>query len=105
MEERNMAHGEAAGRPVKKAMAYGVATVALYAGIFSFADTIAARFAQGSLWAAGPIATVFLVSWVHGSFANNLWACLGITARQKRAAVRPTEQPVARPRVRATLNA
>ncbi|MFZ5810949.1 MAG: hypothetical protein ACOY4F_02785 [Thermodesulfobacteriota bacterium] len=100
-----MAHAESAGKPVKKAVAYGLATAGVYAGVFAFADTIAAQFAQGSLWAAGPIATVFLVSWVHGSFANNLWACMGITAKQKRAEVRTTEQPVARPRVRATLNA
>ncbi len=100
-----MAHVQTAAKPVKKAVAYGLATVALYAGVFSFADAIAARFAQGALWAAGPIVTVLVVSWLHGSFANNLWACLGITARQKRAEVRPTQQPVARPRVRATLNA
>ncbi|MEF3698811.1 hypothetical protein [Desulfolutivibrio sp.] len=99
-----MAQTETASRPVKKAIFYGLVTVGLYAGVFAYADTIAAQFAQGALWAAGPIATVFVVSWCHGSFANNLWACLGVTA-SKRVQKRPAVQPVARPRVRATLNA
>jgi len=99
-----MAHTEKAGRPVKKTIAYGLATVALYAGVFSYADALAARFSQGALWAAGPIATVFVFSWAHGSFASNLWACLGITAG-KRVVKRPAVQPTARPQARATLNA
>jgi hypothetical protein len=104
MEDQIMAHTETAGRPVKKTIAYGLATVALYAGVFSYADVLAARFAQGALWAAGPIATVFVFSWAHGSFASNLWACLGITAGA-RAVKRPAVQPAVRPQVRATLNA
>lgn len=99
-----MAQTETAPRPIKKAVLYGLVTVGLYAGVFAYADALAARFAQGALWAAGPIATVFVFSWAHGTFASNLWACLGITAA-KRAQKRPAVQPVARPRVRATLNA
>ena len=99
-----MAQTETATRPVKKTIAYGLATVALYAGAFSYADVLAAQFSQGALWAAGPIATVFVFSWAHGTFASNLWACLGITAGT-RAVKRPAVQPTARPRVRATLNA
>jgi hypothetical protein len=99
-----MAQTETAARPVKKTVFYGLMTIGLYAGVFSYADALAARFSQGALWAAGPIATVFVFSWAHGSFASNLWACLGITAG-KRAVKRPAVQPAARPRVRATLNA
>jgi hypothetical protein len=104
MEDRIMAQTQPAARPIKKTIFYGLATLGLYAGVFSHADVLATRFSQGALWAAGPIATVFLVSWCHGSFASNLWACLGITAG-KRAVKRPAVQPTARPRVRATLNA
>lgn len=91
-------------RPYAKAAAFGLLTVGLYAGVFSFADTIAAHFAQGSLWAAGPIATVFAFSYAHGNFTNNFWSCLGIEGRQKRKAVRAT-QATQRPQVRAELNA
>ncbi len=100
-----MAHAPSDKKPVAQTIAYGIATTAIYAGVFSFADTITALFAKGALWAAGPIVTVFAVSWVHGQFAHNLWTCLGVTARLPRAEVRPTVQPVARPQVRATLNA
>ena len=91
-------------KPLGKTIAYGVASLALYAGVFSFATPITEAFARGSLWAAGPILTVFVFSYVHGSFAHNLWCCLGIEAKQTRVAAR-TERPATRPQPRATLNA
>lgn len=91
-------------RPYAKAAVFGLLTIGLYAGVFSFADTIAAHFAQGSLWAAGPIVTVFAFTFAHGNFTNNFWSCLGIEGRQKRKAVRAT-QPARRPEVRAELHA
>jgi len=91
-------------RPYAKAAVFGLLTVGLYAGVFSFADTIASHFAQGSLWAAGPIATVFAFSYAHGNFTNTFWSCLGIEGRQKRKAVRAT-QPAPRPELRAELHA
>ena len=99
---------QTARKPWGKTIVFGILSAALYAGVFTFADTIAAHFAQGSYWAAGPIATVFLFSYVHGEFTGNLWSVLGIEATRK--AARPTEtatkpatvRPAAR---RATLNA
>lgn len=88
-------------RPIGKTVGYGLLTVGMYAGVFSYADTLAAAFSQGSLWAAGPIATVFAVSWAHGSFAHNLWASMGITARdRKRPEVRTERRVDKRPRAR-----
>ena len=95
---------QTARKPWGKTIVFGILSAALYAGVF----TIAAHFAQGSYWAAGPIATVFLFSYVHGEFTGNLWSVLGIEATRK--AARPTEtvskpatvRPAAR---RATLNA
>lgn len=100
-----MTHAPSDKKPVIQTLAYAAATIGLYAGVFSYAEAITARFAQGALWAAGPIVTVFAVSWVHGQFAHHLWTCLGVTARQPRTDVRPATQPAARPQVRATLNA
>jgi len=91
-------------KPVAKTVVYGLATVALYTGVFSFADNITAHFAQGSLWAAGPILTVFAVSYAHGAFASNLWSCLGIEAKRQRKDVRAT-QPAQRPQLRAEMSA
>lgn len=103
---------QTARKPWGKTIVFGILSAALYAGVFTFADTIAAHFAQGSYWAAGPIATVFLFSYVHGEFTGNLWSVLGIEATRK--AARPTETTTAtvgkpatvRPAARrATLNA
>lgn len=99
-----MAHAPNGKKPIGKTVAYGLVTVALYAAVFSYADPLTAMFSQGSFWAAGPIATVFLFSWVHGAFAHNLWSSLGIEASRKTTTARAT-QPAARPQPRATLNA
>lgn len=99
---------QTARKPWGKTIVFGILSAALYAGVFAFADTIAAHFAQGSYWAAGPIATVFLFSYVHGEFTGNLWSVLGVeatrkTARKQETATKPaTVRPAAR---RATLNA
>lgn len=67
-------------KPVLKTLAFGALTIAMYAAVFTHAEVITTMFARGSLWAAGPIATVFVFSYVHGSFASNLWCVLGINA-------------------------
>ncbi len=90
-------------KPVGKTVLFGLATVALYAGVFAHADAITGNFARGGLWAAGPIATVFVVSYFHGAFANYLWTCLGITAQQRKD-VRAS-RPAPRPQARAEVNA
>lgn len=91
------------GKPVGKTILFGLATAALYGGVFAYGTPIANAFSRGGLWAAGPIATVFVVSYFHGAFANYLWTCLGITAQQRKDVRAP--RPVARPQARATLNA
>jgi hypothetical protein len=58
---------------------------------------------KGGMFAAVPIVTVFLVSFVHGAFASNLWTCLGITARKPAARTEAVKRPTVdtRPRVSA----
>ncbi len=89
-------------KPIGKTIAFGVLTAGFYGAFFSYGDAITAQFAQGSLWAAGPIATVFAVSYLHGEFAGNLWACLGISAVRKD--VRKTTEATKRPAQRPVLN-
>ncbi|NLY41201.1 MAG: hypothetical protein GX055_06210 [Desulfovibrionales bacterium] len=90
-------------KPVGRTLVFGALTAAFYTGFFAYGDTIAAHFAQGSLWAAGPIATVFAVSYLHGEFASNLWATLGISAVRKheRTTVTATKRPAQRPTLHA----
>ncbi len=77
-----------------KALLFGVASVALYALAFSFSQTMVTLFARGGAYCLLPVATVFLISYVHGNFASYTWTALGIEASAK--AGRKTAQPAAR---------
>jgi hypothetical protein len=88
---------------IGRTVAYGVAAAALYAGVFLNGDTVMRYFTQGGWYAALPIATVFIFSLVHGTFAHHLWSVLGIEA-VKRVQPRPeAKRPVARRRPRPQL--
>ncbi|GAB6113608.1 hypothetical protein [Desulfomicrobium salsuginis] len=98
-----MASSEKTSKPLGKTLVFGALTAAFYTGFFAYGDAIAAQFAQGSFWAAGPIATVFAVSYLHGEFASNLWATLGVSAIRKDT--RKTAEATKRPAQRPVLNA
>ncbi len=85
---------------VARTAAYGLLSAGLYALVFMNADTIMSYFTRGGLYAALPIATVFVFSFAHGGFAGHLWSLLGIEAVRKDA-LRQTEQKVVQPRKRA----
>jgi len=93
-------------KPVGKLVAYGIGSVALYAAVFMFQDVIMANFARGGVHTALPIATVFLFSWVHGTFAGTLWEVLGISAVKKAPAQTAAQATVRKDtRPRAAVNA
>ncbi|OGR35417.1 MAG: hypothetical protein A2051_13015 [Desulfovibrionales bacterium GWA2_65_9] len=98
-----MAHEMTKKQAVVRMIGFGAASAAVFGGIFLFANPLTEIFSRGGMYAALPIATVFLVSYVHGGFASNLWTALGITAKQPAKTLRPTATK--RPEVRATLNA
>jgi hypothetical protein len=91
----------------KKAALFGAASIALYAAVFVFSQQILKFCAEGGLHNIAPVATVFLFSYVHGSFASNFWTACGIEASHNagKKVVKTTEPrpaaPVARPRVHA----
>jgi uncharacterized membrane protein YcjF (UPF0283 family) len=99
------------GKPKKKSLwgktlGYGLLAAGLYAAIFWQEDLIMKYFTRGGWYAALPIATVFIFSLAHGSFANYLWSALGIEATRKKTAVRPEKaRPVERKRPRPSLRA
>ena len=91
------------GKLVGKTVALGLGTVAVYAAVFWNSGAVMQYFTKGGWFAALPVATVFLVSFVHGAFASNLWACLGIEATKKvqpRVAPRPASRKRPRPQLR-----
>ncbi len=103
--EEIMAQEQGASRRklVGKTIGLGLGAAAIYAAVFLNTDTVMQYFTKGGLYAALPIATVFLVSFVHGAFAHNLWACLGIEATQKKVQPRMAPRPAARKRPRPSL--
>ncbi len=91
-----------------KTLLYGAITAALYAVAFTHTGILTAVFAKGGVYAALPIATVFVFSFAHGSFSSNLWSMLGIEAvskapqpRAERATPRPAQRK--RPRLRMSV--
>lgn len=100
---------EKAGRSklISKTVGLGLGAAALYAAVFTNSATVMKYFTKGGIYAALPIATVFVFSFVHGAFASNLWSLLGIEATKKTqprvAPKRPAQRK--RPRPQIQLNA
>ena len=93
---------------IARTLMYGAITAALYAAVFSFANPITELFARGGIYAALPIATVFVFSFAHGAFSSNLWSAVGIDAITTQTAKRPAvsaPRPTQRPRARLRMNA
>jgi hypothetical protein len=81
----------------------GLGAAALYAAVFLNIGTVMKYFTKGGAYAALPVATVFVFSFVHGAFASNLWSLLGIEATKKvqpRVAPRPVSRKRPRPQLR-----
>ena len=98
-----MAHEVTKKQALFRMIGFGAASAAVYGIVFQHASALTEIFSRGGVYAAAPIATVFLVSYVHGGFASNLWSALGINARPQTRAAQPAKTK--RPEVRATLNA
>ncbi len=73
-------------RNVVRSIVFGAGAVALYAAVFTHADYISNLSAKGGLYAVVPVLTVFLFSYVHGSFTGAFWSALGIEASKGTAA-------------------
>ncbi|MFZ5450964.1 MAG: universal stress protein [Thermodesulfobacteriota bacterium] len=92
------------GKMIGKTVGLGLAAASLYAAVFLNADTVMKYFTRGAWYAALPVATAFIFSFVHGAFASEFWSLMGIEATKK-AQPRPTaaKRPVARKRPRPQL--
>lgn len=88
-------------KPIAKLIAYGLASCALYAMVFVYEKSLTEYFTKGGLYTVLPIATVFLFSWIHGTFAGTMWTVLGINASKNTTMVETAKAPArkaARPR-------
>lgn len=71
-----------AKKPYGKALIFGIVSIALYAAVFMNEGFVRETWAKGGVYAALPIATVFVFSYIHGSFANHLMVSLGLEAKK-----------------------
>jgi hypothetical protein len=98
-------------KPIGKTVIFGAATVALYAAVFTNTEAVMKYFTKGGWYAALPIATVFLFSFIHGTFSGHVWSLLGIEAVKKDMKQKTEEKVIQqkkrvrpRQRVRAYVN-
>ena len=91
-------------KPIGKLIAYGLASCALYAMVFAYEKSLTEYFTKGGVYTVLPIATVFLFSWIHGTFAGTMWTVLGIDAAVKKPAVADSAPARKDTRPRATVS-
>ena len=71
-----------AGKPLTRAVFYGLVSVALYFVLYLFEDSILAFTSRGGWYFIAPVAIAFVFSYVHGTFTGHFWDILGIKARK-----------------------
>ncbi|HCG98297.1 MAG: hypothetical protein A2074_00055 [Candidatus Aquicultor primus] len=70
-------------KPYLKVIILGLISIALYVAIFTNEVYVRETWALGGVYAALPIITVFIFSFIYGSFANYVFVLLGIEAKKK----------------------
>jgi len=70
--------GKSRKRHVARTFVFGALAVGLYAAVFSNSAAIMSYFTKGGVYALLPVATVFVFSYIHGSFTSSFWSALGI---------------------------
>ncbi|MEW6326389.1 MAG: hypothetical protein AB1487_02150 [Thermodesulfobacteriota bacterium] len=76
--------GSTGKKPVGKMISFGIGSIILYAIVFSNEGLVTEWFTKGKWFAALPIITVFIFSFVHGTFASYLWSVLGLEVVKKK---------------------
>ena len=66
------------GRPIGKAITWGIITVAAYLAVFLNVDMVMGYLTRGGIFAGAVLFTALFFSFVHGSFANYLIESLGL---------------------------
>ena len=71
-----------AGKPLTRAVFYGLVSLALYFVLYLFEDSILAFTSRGGWYFIAPVTIAFAFSYVHGTFTGHFWDILGIKARK-----------------------
>ena len=70
------------GKGLARTVVLGMASAALYLGLYLFAGQIVERSAQGGWMFVIPVGIAFLFSMVHGAFTGYFWDVLGFKAKK-----------------------
>jgi len=76
-----MGKGRPSPRALWKAVAYGMVSILLYAGLYAWEGHILRWTTQGGWYFILPVLTAFLFSFVHGGFTGYFWESLGVQAK------------------------
>ena len=76
-------HSKSTKKPYLKVLLYGLLSGTSYALVFTHEAFVREVWAKGGIYAVLPIITVFVFSFVHGNFADNFMASIGIVAKKK----------------------
>ncbi len=91
-------------RALKATIGFGLLSAALYAAVFLNQGTVMTYFTKGGMYAALPVLTAFLFSFVHGAFTGSFWSAVGVEASKKTSrveisATKPAKRVRPRPRI------
>jgi hypothetical protein len=84
--ETGMSTTKSRKRHVKNCFVFGALTAGLYAAVFTSQEFVMTNFTKGGFFALLPVAMVFAISYVHGSFSSSFWSALGIEGSKATAA-------------------
>jgi hypothetical protein len=79
MTENNLT---SAGKPITRALIYGLAALILYFLLYLLEDQILAYTSQGGWYFIAPVVIAFVFSYFHGNFTAHFWDVLGIKAKK-----------------------
>ncbi len=69
-------------KPIGKMILFGAMSLGAYALLLSNMKLVTHTFTLGGWYAALPVGTAFLFSFVHGAFASNLLSVLGLEPKK-----------------------
>lgn len=70
-------------KPVMPMLLFGCISITAYIYLMTHQEWITNTFTKGGWYAAFPIVTALLFSFIHGAFASNFLSVLGIEAKKK----------------------
>lgn len=70
------------GKPITRAVLYGLMSLILYFLLYLFEDSILAFTARGGWYFIATVAVAFVFSYFHRAFTSHFWDTLGIKTKK-----------------------